>query len=317
MPESVALMERSRTEGGKAGRPDIIRTSSSGIGRSVWLEDGSPDDRHEATSGLSASRSGSSGTSTPRRARSPSQNSDGGLSPSIKAPLGGKSNTPSPRSERSGGRHVPNDHSSGRAAHSSPLNIGKKLAALQNAAADSLPGGSAAGMPVQNPSQSRTTLKVRHSDSFDGSSYVSSSDGSDAEPDDALDPRTGDPDATPRLLSSIVMSSRTRTRSQDTVTDASGRGVAGRHGGAGQGAEWDETVDLDDEERGLAMESDYFASNGIVGPGEKGRVADQAGAILGIANMWVCASSDTAVDRPRRLTCVSCVHRQLRCVAAM
>jgi hypothetical protein len=39
-------------------------------------------------------------------------------------------------------------------------------------------------------------------------------------------------------------------------------------------------VDLNEEEQHLAMESEYLANGG-----EKGRTADQAGAILGIANM--------------------------------
>lgn len=143
---------------------------------------------------------------------------------------------------------------SSKPSHPSPLNIGEKLAALQ---AENL---SALQSEQSSPSiPSGRTLQVRHSGSFDGSSYVASSEeeDSDTETERAASPTS--------KLRSYSMNERIRTRSQDTIM-ANDRSH--------------DDIDLGAEEQELAMESEYIA-NGA----DKSRTADQAGAILGIANM--------------------------------
>lgn len=160
---------------------------------------------------------------------------------------------PTPQAAKSPKRgHKSRNSGSNKPKHPSPLNIGEKLAALQAESMADLHAG-----PSSPNIRNGRTLQVRHSDSFDGSSYVPSSEDEDSLSDNETE-RASSPSK------SLSMNARSRTRSQDTI----------------MGDRTHENVDLGDEEEELAMESEYLANGG-----EKGRTADQAGAILGIANM--------------------------------
>lgn len=164
------------------------------------------------------------------------------------------SNIHTPRRSRSPLPDTPKSSSGKKPSHPSPLNIGEKLAALQAESTSASQAG-----PVSPNIRSGRTLQVRHSDSFDGSSYVASS-----EDEDSSDNETERATSPEKRLNSYSMNSRGRTRSQDTI-------MADRS---------HDEVNLNEEEQDVAMESEYLANGG-----EKGRTADQAGAILGIANM--------------------------------
>lgn len=99
------------------------------------------------------------------------------------------------------------------------------------------------------------TLQIRHSDSFDGSSYAGSSEESDNE----------------------EISHDRKKRHSKHASLSYGRPVFDAANGSSTSL-----PGLDNGERGLADEADYLAT-GVTSGGT--RTADQAGAILGIANM--------------------------------
>lgn len=102
------------------------------------------------------------------------------------------------------------------------------------------------------------TLQIRHSDSFDGSSYVESSDESDNE---HISPKLQ------RHRPAVSSLSLPRSQRGQSREDVFAVGPA-----------------LEAEDRSLMVETDYLGH----GPSASGaRTADQAGAILGIANMSV------------------------------
>lgn len=105
---------------------------------------------------------------------------------------------------------------------------------------------------LSDGSPTKKTLQIRHSDSFDGSSYADSSE--DSERDDVP-----------------TEEGRSQTKRNATVSampleDYSSAGLDR----------------LDDGERGVQNEADYLATGASEG---STRTADQAGAILGIANV--------------------------------
>lgn len=105
---------------------------------------------------------------------------------------------------------------------------------------------------LSDGSPTKKTLQIRHSDSFDGSSYAGSSE--DSERDDET--------AEGRRSHAKRSATAGATRLEDYSTAGLDR--------------------LDDGERGVQDAADYLATGASEGAT---RTADQAGAILGIANV--------------------------------
>lgn len=129
-----------------------------------------------------------------------------------------------------------------------------KLAFPQSEAAEAVASTSSTSPPQK-------TLQIRHSDSFDGSSYADSSEDSEDE-----------------IASQAERKRHSRTLSYD---------IPG-HRDMGVGASI--VNRLEDSESGLQDEVSFLSAGMIEG---SARTADQAGAILGIANVWVLQLADS------------------------
>lgn len=153
-------------------------------------------------------------------------------------------------------------------SHPPPLELSKKLRALNSSPvgqSDSLHHSRQTQSPILTTGK---TLQIRHSDSYDDFNSVASSDTED------------DQDLTPTQTISPLPAtyppppSQPPTLNRQTSSSETARIHHHHH-----------DIDLDGDAAALALEAAYLS-----GGRELGRTADQAGAILGIANMWVAES---------------------------
>ncbi|CAD6566115.1 MAG: hypothetical protein CYPHOPRED_000358 [Cyphobasidiales sp. Tagirdzhanova-0007] len=171
------------------------------------------------------------------------------------------SRSPSPKSGTATPRRTyqPTVTEDGAPIHPEPLDVSTKLRALVSSpeALDLVPSTLA---PQLKAATSRT-LQVRHTDSFSDADLHSLS--SDEEASDL-------PEVAPLALPSASQKMQLQLRdnsSNDTIRTRP-----------------EEDIDLNQEEQDFALEAQLFGGEGNA---ETGRTADQAGAILGIANVFV------------------------------
>ena len=183
------------------------------------------------------------------------------------------SRSPSPKSGTATPRRTyqPTVTEDGAPIHPEPLDVSTKLRALVSSpeALDLVPSTLA---PQLKAATSRT-LQVRHTDSFSDADLHSLS--SDEEASDL-------PEVAPLALPSASQKMQLQLRdnsSNDTIRTRP-----------------EEDIDLNQEEQDFALEAQLFGGEGNA---ETGRTADQAGAILGIANVFVVLPQCKAPDARR------------------